>query len=40
MIHVAGYPDLYTMYAGTGQTSGTLRLTMTPGVRAYDFTFG
>jgi cytochrome c biogenesis protein CcdA/thiol-disulfide isomerase/thioredoxin len=40
VIHVAGYPDLYTMYAGTGQTSGTLRLTMTPGVRAYDFTFG
>jgi cytochrome c biogenesis protein CcdA/thiol-disulfide isomerase/thioredoxin len=40
VIHVTGFPDLYTMYAGTGQTSGTLRLTMTPGVRAYDFTFG
>ena len=40
VIHVGGYPDLYTMYAGSGETSGLLRLTMTPGVRAYDFTFG
>jgi thiol-disulfide isomerase/thioredoxin len=39
-IHVAGYPDLYTVFAGTSQTSGLLRLTMSPGVRAYDFTFG
>jgi len=39
-IHVAGYPDLYTLYAGSGETSGLLRLTVSPGVRAYDFTFG
>jgi cytochrome c biogenesis protein CcdA/thiol-disulfide isomerase/thioredoxin len=40
VIHVTGFPDLYTMYAGTAEHSGLLRLTMSPGVRAYDFTFG
>ena len=39
-INVAGFPDLYTLYAGTGETSGLLRLTASPGVHAYDFTFG
>jgi cytochrome c biogenesis protein CcdA/thiol-disulfide isomerase/thioredoxin len=39
-IRVTGYPDLYTLYAGSGEASGLLRLTVSPGVRAYDFTFG
>ena len=39
-IHVEGYPDLYTLYAGSGQRTGLLRLEVSPGVRAYDFTFG
>ena len=39
-VRVQGYPDLYTMLAGTSSSVGELTLTMTPGVRAYDFTFG
>ena len=35
-----GHRELCTLFAGTGQTSGLLHLTMSPGVRAYDFTFG
>ena len=39
-IKVAGTPRLYTLYQGSSQTSGTLRLRFSPGVQAYDFTFG
>jgi cytochrome c biogenesis protein CcdA/thiol-disulfide isomerase/thioredoxin len=40
VVHVSGFPDLYTMYAGNLPTSGTLLLHVSSGVRAYDFTFG
>jgi cytochrome c biogenesis protein CcdA/thiol-disulfide isomerase/thioredoxin len=40
VVRVTGFPDLYTMYAGSGPTSGLLLLHVSPGVRAYDFTFG
>jgi cytochrome c biogenesis protein CcdA/thiol-disulfide isomerase/thioredoxin len=40
IVRVSGYPDLYTMYAGSKPTSGTLLLHVSAGVRAYDFTFG
>ncbi len=39
-VRVEGYPDLYTLLAGTSSTEGELTLKMSPGVRAYDFTFG
>jgi cytochrome c biogenesis protein CcdA len=39
-IEVAGVPRLYPLYqAGAAQT-GRLELTLSPGVQAYDFTFG
>jgi cytochrome c biogenesis protein CcdA/thiol-disulfide isomerase/thioredoxin len=40
VVHVSGFPDLYTLYAGSSSTYGTLLLHVSPGVRAYDFTFG
>ena len=39
-IKVAGPPRLYTLYQASSQTSGTLQLRFSPGVQAYDFTFG
>lgn len=39
-IHVGGIPKLYTLVSGSGLQSGLLRLSFSPGVQAYDFTFG
>ncbi len=38
-VTVAGTPTLYTLYDGEART-GTLRLTLSPGLDAYAFTFG
>jgi cytochrome c biogenesis protein CcdA/thiol-disulfide isomerase/thioredoxin len=37
---VSGYPRLYTVLKGARPTTGLLQLDMTPGISAYDFTFG
>jgi cytochrome c biogenesis protein CcdA/thiol-disulfide isomerase/thioredoxin len=39
-LHVGGVPKLYTLFSGTSATSGVLTLKVSPGVAAYDFTFG
>ena len=39
-IHVGGVPKLYTLLHTSSTTSGTLTLSVSPGVQAYDFTFG
>ncbi len=39
-IDVGGTPRLYTLYQAGSATSGTLLLHASPGVEAYDFTFG
>ncbi|MBE7186997.1 thioredoxin family protein, partial [Jatrophihabitans endophyticus] len=39
-VTVHGPPKLYTLASSTHTTSATLTLTATPGVQAYDFTFG
>jgi cytochrome c biogenesis protein CcdA/thiol-disulfide isomerase/thioredoxin len=39
-ITVGGIPRLYTLYQAYSQTSGVLQLQASPGVQAYDFTFG
>jgi cytochrome c biogenesis protein CcdA/thiol-disulfide isomerase/thioredoxin len=39
-VHVGGIPKLYTLVSGTSIQTGLLRLTVSPGVEAYDFTFG
>jgi cytochrome c biogenesis protein CcdA/thiol-disulfide isomerase/thioredoxin len=39
-IHVGGTPRLYTLYQAGSATAGTLQLRASPGVQAYDFTFG
>ena len=39
-IDVGGVPRLYTLYQAGSATSGTLVLHASPGVEAYDFTFG
>jgi cytochrome c biogenesis protein CcdA/thiol-disulfide isomerase/thioredoxin len=39
-IHVAGVPRLYTLYRAGSQASGKLLLRASPGVQAFDFTFG
>jgi cytochrome c biogenesis protein CcdA/thiol-disulfide isomerase/thioredoxin len=39
-IHVAGVPRLYTLYRAGLQANGKLLLRASPGVQAYDFTFG
>jgi hypothetical protein len=39
-IEVSGYPRLYTMVTGQQANTALLQLDMTPGVSAYDFTFG
>jgi hypothetical protein len=39
-VPVSGIPKLYTLLSGSVLQTGTLTLTMSPGVEAYDFTFG
>ncbi|HEY1625660.1 MAG TPA: cytochrome c biogenesis protein DipZ [Streptosporangiaceae bacterium] len=39
-IHVGGIPRLYTLYQTDSPTSGKLLLQASPGIQAYDFTFG
>jgi cytochrome c biogenesis protein CcdA/thiol-disulfide isomerase/thioredoxin len=39
-VHVNGVPRLYTLFSGKPLSSGNLQLTFSPGVQAYDFTFG
>ena len=40
VVHVAGPPTLYPIATGAGDQRMTVQLAMTPGVQAYDFTFG
>lgn len=39
-VAVNGVPGLYTLLRASAVTSGVLNLSFTPGVQAYDFTFG
>ena len=39
-LHVGGVPKLYTLLSSPSATSGVLSLRVSPGVEAYDFTFG
>ena len=39
-IDVAGVPRLYTLFQADSDTTGNLVLQASPGVQAYDFTFG
>jgi len=39
-LDVHGIPTLYTLVSGSALQTGQLSLTMSPGVQAYDFTFG
>jgi cytochrome c biogenesis protein CcdA/thiol-disulfide isomerase/thioredoxin len=39
-ISVGGIPRLYTLYRAGSVTTGTLLLRASPGIQAYDFTFG
>jgi cytochrome c biogenesis protein CcdA/thiol-disulfide isomerase/thioredoxin len=39
-VRVGGVPTLYTLFSGTELQSGELTLDVSPGVEAYDFTFG
>jgi cytochrome c biogenesis protein CcdA/thiol-disulfide isomerase/thioredoxin len=39
-IDVSGIPKLYTLFSSSALESGVLQLSMSPGVQAYDFTFG
>lgn len=39
-VHVRGFPTLYTLVPGPNWRSGLLALHFTPGLSAYDFTFG
>lgn len=39
-VHVSGVPGLYTMVGTSSEQSGLLKLEFSPGVQAYDFTFG
>ena len=39
-IAVSGIPRLYTVVSGPGYQSGTVVVSATPGIEAYDFTFG
>ncbi len=39
-ITVSGVPRLYTLYQAGATSTGTLQLRVSPGVQAYDFTFG
>jgi hypothetical protein len=37
---VGGVPRLYTLFSENALENGQLDLTFSPGVQAYDFTFG
>jgi cytochrome c biogenesis protein CcdA/thiol-disulfide isomerase/thioredoxin len=37
---VGGIPKLYTLFSGSSLTNGSLTLRFSPGLQAYDFTFG
>jgi cytochrome c biogenesis protein CcdA/thiol-disulfide isomerase/thioredoxin len=39
-VEVGGVPKLYTLFSGQPLQTGDLGLTFSPGVQAYDFTFG
>jgi cytochrome c biogenesis protein CcdA/thiol-disulfide isomerase/thioredoxin len=39
-VKVGGVPRLYTLFSGNALQTGQLDLTFSPGVQAYDFTFG
>jgi thiol-disulfide isomerase/thioredoxin len=39
-VTVGGVPRLYTLFSGTSLQTGQLELHFSPGVQAYDFTFG
>ncbi|HEY1650616.1 MAG TPA: cytochrome c biogenesis protein DipZ [Acidimicrobiales bacterium] len=39
-LNVGGVPKLYTLLSGSALQTGVLTLTVSPGVEAYDFTFG
>ncbi|HEX4244824.1 MAG TPA: cytochrome c biogenesis protein DipZ [Acidimicrobiales bacterium] len=39
-VNVNGIPKLYTLYSGGSLQTGQLTLTFSPGIQAYDFTFG
>ncbi len=39
-VPVSGIPRLYTLFSGSVLQNGQLTLTVSPGVEAYDFTFG
>jgi thiol-disulfide isomerase/thioredoxin len=39
-IKVSGVPGLYTLYQARATSTGTVLLNVSPGVQAYDFTFG
>ena len=39
-VDVGGIPKLYTMFSGNSLQTGLLTLSMSPGLEAYDFTFG
>jgi cytochrome c biogenesis protein CcdA/thiol-disulfide isomerase/thioredoxin len=39
-IAVSGVPRLYTLFSASAAQTGNLRLSFSPGVEAYDFTFG
>jgi thiol-disulfide isomerase/thioredoxin len=39
-VDVSGIPRLYTLFSGSALQSGQLDLSFSPGVQAYDFTFG
>jgi cytochrome c biogenesis protein CcdA/thiol-disulfide isomerase/thioredoxin len=39
-VAVSGYPRLYTLFQSSKNTNGHLGLSFTPGLEAYDFTFG
>ena len=39
-IHIGGVPRLYTLFHARSAANGTILLHASPGVQAYDFTFG
>jgi hypothetical protein len=39
-IAVGGVPKLYTLFHAGSSTTGTLEFSASPGIQAYDFTFG
>jgi hypothetical protein len=39
-VAVKGIPKLYTLYHATADSEGLLVLSFSPGIQAYDFTFG